>query len=116
MKKIIYVLSSTILLTACESRTIEEISSDVPLSEKVFYSTDIKPIMDTNCNSCHSQSSPGAYKKFDNYNDTKNNIETILDRIQKPANVPTKMPLFGTLSPSQIETFLKWKQNGLPEK
>ena len=116
MKKNIYSLFSAFLFIACESRTIEEISSDVPLSEKIFYVNDIKPIMDRNCNSCHSQSSPGAFRKFDNYVDTKNNIETILDRIQKPSNVPTKMPLFGSLSPVEIETFLKWKQGELLEK
>ena len=116
MKKIIISLTSAFLFIACESRTIEEISSDTPLGEKIIYIKDIKPIMDKNCNSCHSQSTPGAFKKFDNYSDTKINIETILDRIQKPTGVPTKMPLFGTLSPVEIQIFLKWKQDGLIEK
>jgi hypothetical protein len=54
MKKFMYFISSAVLLTACESRTYEEISDNKPIADKVNLNKDVKPIMDANCANCHS--------------------------------------------------------------
>ncbi|MET3538441.1 hypothetical protein [Chryseobacterium limigenitum] len=115
MKKILYILSSAALLVACESRTYEEISDNKPIAEIVKYTQDVKPIVDANCISCHSATGSAPYKPFTNYNEVKDNIEVILDRIQRQNGDYQKMPQGGSLSQSQINIFIKWKADGLIE-
>ncbi|MEC3877720.1 c-type cytochrome [Chryseobacterium salviniae] len=111
MKKCIYIISSAILLIACESRTYEEISDNTPVAENVTYNKDVKAIIDANCVSCHS---PGVLA-LTNYTEVKNNIDNIIDRISRPNGDPLKMPQGGSLSPSQINIITKWKTDGLSE-
>jgi len=112
MKKSIYILFSAVLITACDSRTYEEVSENTPIVELVRYNQDVKAIVDNNCVSCHSA---GSFKPLVSYNDVKNNIEGILDRIQRPNGDPGKMPQGGSLSQTQINVFIKWKADGLIE-
>lgn len=111
MKKLIFTLSSAVLLTACESRTYEEISDNTPITQVVTYNKDVKAIMDANCISCHS---PGP-KDLTNYTQVKTNINNIIDRISRANGDPLKMPQGGSLSPAQINIINKWKADGLPE-
>lgn len=112
MKKSIYILFSAALLTACDSRTYEEVSENTPIVEVVRYNQDVKTIVDNNCISCHSA---GSFKPLASYNDVKSNIEGIIDRIQRPNGDPGKMPQGGSLSQTQINIFIKWKADGLIE-
>ncbi|MDR6159924.1 MULTISPECIES: hypothetical protein [Chryseobacterium] len=111
MKKCIYIISSAILLIACESRTYEEISDNTPIAENVTYNKDVKAIIDANCVSCHS---PGV-QALTNYTEVKNNIDIIIDRISRPNGDPLKMPQGGSLSPTQVNIITKWKADGLSE-
>jgi mono/diheme cytochrome c family protein len=106
-----YLISSAVVLTACESRTYEEISDNTPIAEVVTYTKDVKPIIDANCISCHS---PGV-QALTNYSQVKTNINTIIDRISRANGDPQKMPQGGSLSPSQINIITKWKADGLLE-
>lgn len=115
MKKILYILSSAVLLVACESRTYEEISDNTPITEVVKYETDIKPIIETNCIICHSSGGPAEAYPLTNYNLVKAEINNILDRIQRPVGAAGRMPPGGTLSQNQINFFIKWKADGLIE-
>lgn len=111
MKKLIYIISMSAVFIACESRTYEEISDNKPITEKVTYNKDVKTIIDANCVNCHS---PGA-QDLTNYNQVKNNIDNIIDRISRPNGDPLKMPQGGSLSPTQINIITKWKADGLSE-
>lgn len=111
MKKCIYIISSAILLIACESRAYEEISDNTPIAENVTYNKDVKAIIDANCVSCHS---PGV-QALTNYTEVKNNIDIIIDRISRPNGDPLKMPQGGSLSPTQVNIITKWKADGLSE-
>ncbi|MBB6372163.1 hypothetical protein [Chryseobacterium shigense] len=115
MKKIICILTGFVLLISCESRTYEEISDHTPITEQVKYTKDIKPIIDANCIVCHSPGGAASFQPWTNYNQVKNNIDNILDRIQRANGDPEKMPQGGALSQAQINTFLKWKADGLAE-
>lgn len=111
MKKLLFTVSSAVLLIACESRTYEEISDNTPITTVVTYHKDIKPIMDANCVSCHS---PGP-QALTNYSQVKNNIDHIIDRVGRANGDPLKMPQGGSLSPVQINMITKWKADGLAE-
>lgn len=115
MKKITYIISSAIVLIACESRTYEEISDKTPVAELVTYNKDVKPIIDANCISCHSAGGSASFQPWTNYSQVKNNIDNIINRISKPIGDPLKMPQGGSLSPSQISIITKWKTDGLSE-
>jgi hypothetical protein len=106
-------LSSMIILCSCDSRTYEDISDNKPIELPVKYTADIKPIIENNCIGCHSEGS--FIKPLATYEQVKNNINSILDRIQRPDGDPGKMPKGGSLSPAQINTFIKWKADGLTE-
>lgn len=114
MKKLtsLLILSSAIILTACDSRTYEEISDNTPIMASVKYTADVKPIMDNSCAGCHSA---GSFKPLVTYDQVKNNIDGILDRIQRPNGDPEKMPKGGSMSAAQINMFIKWKADGLNE-
>jgi len=112
MKKILYILSSAALFTACDSRTYEEISDNTPITVPVKYNADVKTIVDNNCIGCHSA---GSFKPLTTYTDVKNNIDGIIDRITRPNGDPGKMPQGGSLSQTQINIFIKWKADGLAE-
>lgn len=114
MKKLAYILFPAVLIS-CESRTYEEISDNTPITQQVKYTTDVKPIIDANCIGCHSPGGPASPYPLTNYDQVKNNIDKIIDRIQRPNGDPGKMPQGGSLSPSQINTFIKWKADGLIE-
>lgn len=114
MKKLtsLLILSSAIIMTACDSRTYEEISDNTPITAPVKYTADVKPIVDNSCIGCHSA---GSFKPLVTYDQVKNNIDGILDRIQRPNGDPGKMPQGGSLSAAQINIFIKWKADGLHE-
>ncbi|WP_228435863.1 c-type cytochrome [Chryseobacterium pennipullorum] len=107
------ILLSAVLLIACDSRTYEEISDNTPITAPVNYVKDVKPIIDNNCIGCHS--ADGFNKPLATYEQAKNNIDGILDRIQRPNGDPGKMPKGGSLSAAQINIFIKWKADGLSE-
>lgn len=114
MKKLIYTLIPVLFLTSCESRTYEEISDNTPIPDEVTYAKDIRPIVDANCMPCHAVGGSGAFPLTD-YTLVKNNIDNILNRLQRPNGDPQKMPQGSSLSPSQINIFIKWKADGLTE-
>jgi len=115
MKKIIYIVSLAILSIACESRTYEEISDKTPIAQLVTYNKDVKPIIDANCISCHLPSGSASFQPLTGYNQVKNNIDKIIDRISRPTGDPQKMPQGGSLSSSQTMIITKWKTDGLTE-
>lgn len=112
MKKIIFIAGLILIVTSCESRTYEEISDNTPITTVVKYESDLKPIIESNCINCHSA---GSFKPFVNYNQVKDNIDNIINRIQRPNGDPLKMPQGGSLSSNQINLFVKWKADGLIE-
>lgn len=118
MKKyIIYItlLLTTFFLGGCNSRTYDEISVFTPIPTVVKYTTDVKPIIQNSCVSCHSSTGSASFAPLTNYVETKNAIVKIINRIQRPDGDPQKMPVGGSLSSSQIETIKKWQTDGLIE-
>lgn len=109
------IISLALVSIACESRTYEEISDKTPVTELVTYNKDVKPIIEANCIICHSAGGAASFQPFTSYNQVKNNIDNIINRISRPIGDPQKMPQGGSLSPSQIKIITKWKADGLTE-
>ena len=115
MKNILFLLSIAAFSWACESRTYEEISDQTPAPVVVKYTSDVQPLVDANCLSCHSANGSASYFPLTEYSQVKNSINNIIDRIQRANGDPQKMPQGGSLSTSQINIFVKWKADGLLE-
>ncbi|MFZ9981434.1 MAG: c-type cytochrome [Cyclobacteriaceae bacterium] len=75
-------------------------------ASQVSFTADIKPILTGNCTGCHSN--------YNDYTSTKNDVEEILNRIQRQPGSTGFMPQGGqALSAAQIELIKKWKEEGL---
>ncbi|RNA63463.1 hypothetical protein D1631_16820 [Chryseobacterium nematophagum] len=118
MKKLAFIFLSIVLVivVACDSRTYDEASDNTPITvEVVRYQQEIKPIVDANCVVCHSPGGAASFQPLTNYEQVRNNISNILNRIQRPNGDGLKMPQGGSLSANQINLFLKWQADGLVE-
>lgn len=73
---------------------------------QVSFMNDIKPILVSNCTGCHSN--------YNDYTSTKNDVDKILNRIQRQPGTTGFMPQGGqSLPAAQIELIMKWKADGL---
>lgn len=109
------IISLALVSIACESRTYEEISDKTPIAELVTYNKDVKPIIEANCIVCHAAGGSASFQPWTSYNHMKNNVDKIIDRINRPVGDPQKMPQGGSLSTTQISIITKWKADGLTE-
>ena len=73
---------------------------------QVSFVSDIKPILNGTCTGCHSN--------YSDYTSTKNDVDKILNRIQRQPGSTGFMPQGGqALTAAQIELIKKWKADGL---
>jgi len=108
MKKLTIIFLSIFFLN-CDNNSESDLIAPTP--EKVTYNTTIKNIMNVKCNICHNNNIANSYLT---YQETKNDIEEILVRIQRNEGTPGAMPQGGPkLSQADINLFLKWKADGL---
>ena len=111
-----YSLFIFVILSFCTYNELTPIpicESDTPS----FY-TCVKPIMDNHCLECHSDASPnGDLSDYDNIRYHVINGD-LLDRIQRGEGAAGFMPMPSgdnkKLDNVQIETLIKWKNNGAP--
>jgi hypothetical protein len=92
-------------------------SSAPPPPVASTYETSMKTVIDANCSPCHIPAKGGNKKPYDNYANTKADIDDIIRRIEmNPGDrgfMPFKHP---KLSDSTIAVFKKWKADGMLEK
>lgn len=88
-----------------------EVKADVPST----FTNDVLPVIQAKCASCHT-STGGSLPNWTDYNNSKTNINNILDRIQRTEGTPGAMPQGRTmLSSATIAKFQKWLDDGLLE-
>lgn len=110
IKFLITIVLVALLFTNCEKDSESDLKAPVP--EVVKYTTNIKPIMEAKCNSCHNSGN----SNFSTYTLAKNNLSIILNRIQRENGDNQLMPQGGPkLSQADINLFLKWQTDGLLE-
>lgn len=86
----------------------------VGVANPVTFDAKIKPLITSNCASCHTPG--GSSLDFTDYNRAKGNINTMINRIKRTAGSGGFMPQGGTaLSGADIALFEQWKADGLVE-
>lgn len=102
-------------LTSCESNTYSEIEGKSVVSNPT-YQKDIKPIIDSNCISCHNDGTGIGGFPLLNYDDVRFATESgnLIFRIDTAIGEQS-MPLNGPkLSQSKIDLIKLWKANNYP--
>jgi predicted CXXCH cytochrome family protein len=108
MKKLVKIIILSIFFLNCDNDS--EFDLKTPTPETVKYTTNIKPIMQEKCNSCHNSGN----SNYSTYQLTKDNINIILNRIQRENGDNLLMPQGRPkLSQADINLFIKWKADGL---
>jgi hypothetical protein len=86
-----------------------------PVSVKVTYTANIKPLLTTSCAPCHLAGG-GNPNKWDNYATTKSKISGIINRVSRESNAAGFMPQGGSkLSAENIALLNQWVTDGLLE-
>lgn len=115
MRKVLVILlfAGSVVFQFCNST--KKASKSVSTSA-VTYDANIKPIIQASCSPCHI-AGKGNKKSLDNYTAASNNINEILERIQKNPGEHGFMPArHPKLSQDTIQLFAAWKNAGLAEK
>ncbi len=82
---------------------------------KVNFDMDILPVVEASCKPCHVDG--GANTNYTVYDNSKTNVDFIIDRIKRDEGTQGFMPLGGTkLEADKIALIEKWKADGLLEK
>lgn len=94
------------LLFSCETHVIDDGSEIVEIScdPNTSYTTQIQPIIENNCVTCHNGSQP---PNLNSYSRVSNNASLI-----KSVVVSRRMPLSGSLSTEEIALISCWVDNG----
>lgn len=102
-----------IAMVSCEISTYDEVSDTEVPTEKITYTKHVKGIMEAKCTSCHSTGGSASSRPLNTYAQVNGSINQIIDRIQRPAGDPLRMPQGGTMSAADISIIVKWKEDGL---
>lgn len=115
-KCFIYVIF--LLSISCSNNSEDDLTNPVVLGN-TKYSSDIKPIIDNNCISCHGATpSNGAPMSLVTYAQVKEAVQNrgLLDRISRTQGAPGMMPFLGPRLPqSTIDLIVDWNTDGLME-
>jgi hypothetical protein len=114
LQKIIFVNLLSFLFLSCSNDSSNDLVDPIP--EKVSFSKNIKPIIDSNCIFCHtSPPQNGAPMPLIFKLDVQNAIlnRGLIDRISRPQGSAGMMPFGGTRLPeNSIELIKKWQSDG----
>jgi len=103
-----------ISFSRCTKETIDENGDATVVVDSVYYDTDIKPIVETNCTGCHSGSSPSAGINLSTYQVVK--FQTVSGNLIESINSSSSpMPLGVLMSADNRGAFDKWLTDGTPE-
>jgi hypothetical protein len=101
-----------VFIVSCESNTYNEISTQ---TVNPTYNANIKPIVTTNCTSCHFGAN--QFPNLETYNAVKNAClnNNLVCRIESES-CGERMPLGGKLPQSDIDLIKLWVANGFTEE
>ncbi len=101
MKKLIFVLLCTALLSSCKKTTTSNSYTPDCSGAAKSFATDVFPVVNGNCAGCHS--------KFSNYAGISGDASSIRSMI-----VSGSMPKNGSLTTAQKNAVVCWIDNGAP--
>lgn len=118
MKEVLSAVILICLVSACSSDSEEELyqvsNCDTTL---ISFQSDILPIMEENCISCHGGVTPSAGLLLENYDQisssAKNNSSGgMINRIERDESDPRLMPMGTKLPTCQISQIKAWVNQG----
>lgn len=117
MKKLFVIsglIATAVLFYNCSGSKKASASKPVPFT----YDANVKTAIEANCSPCHLPAKGGNKKSYDNFANTKADIDEIIRRIELNPTDRGFMPFRGKakLSDSTIAVFKKWKEEGMLEK
>lgn len=80
----------------------------------VSYTTDIKPIIDSRCVSCHGSNFPSGNLSLTNHAQVAGSLASIIDRVNRSAGDALLMPRGNKLDACSIEKIEAWGNQGAP--
>ena len=105
----------TIGLVVSNCHSSKKISSEKAVP-KVTYQANIQVLVAANCSPCHFPDKNGMKKPLNSYTAVKENIDSMLSRIQRNPTDKGFMPFkHPKLSDSTIAVFKQWRDSGTPE-
>lgn len=111
LKILILIAIGSYIGFSCESATYEEISGE---ATNPTYTTNVKPIVDNNCLSCHSAAA-GQFPTMETYTQVRDAAENgdMICRIDDQS-CGAVMPQSGRMPQTRINTIKKWAADGYP--
>ncbi|RSK39701.1 hypothetical protein [Mangrovimonas spongiae] len=117
MKNLV-ILLFTISALSCTNTSEDDLIDQIPIEDVVTYTNHVKPIIDTNCLTCHSNPpTNGTSLSLTTYSQVKSAVENnnLIGRIssQDPSFL---MPFGGQRLPQNlIDLIIQWDDDGLNE-
>jgi hypothetical protein len=108
------IIIAVILLSNCHSA--KKAATKTTAAPALTYEANMQSLVSNNCSPCHFPAKGGNKKPFDSYEAVKENIDSMIVRIERnPTDkgfMPFKRP---KLSDSTINVFKQWRDEGAPK-
>lgn len=116
MIKKINLVALLVIFASCTSTTYEDIEKNTNGSS-VSYQANVKTIIDAKCLSCHSATGSASFLPLSTFANVKTAVQNngLLNRIQLQAGQSGAMPPSGPIPTNEIQTIVKWNEQGLQE-
>lgn len=102
------VLPALLVLTSCTNSVEEDVVSQPDPNPnpvvKISFATQVKPIIDNNCTSCHNGS---QFPDLRTYSGIKASASSVSARVANKS-----MPIGGSLSQQEIDIIVNWVKEG----
>ncbi len=113
---LVLILALTVLMFSYCKSSKKAQAAKAAEPAKVAYKDGLHTVIMANCSPCHIPEKGGNKKAYDNYANTKADIDEILRRIQLNPEEKGFMPFKkAKLSDSTIAVFKQWKEQGMLE-
>jgi len=109
------IIPLSVLMVNCSSA--RKGKSEYVEAKKISYTSDIKPIITNSCTPCHMPPQ-GRKEPFENYEQVKAHIATIIARVKLPQDDRKFMPPVNkkpALTNDQVALLVQWQQQNMPQ-
>ena len=115
---LLFFIGSIFAISSCTNDSEDDLIEQMQAPQLVTYTNSVKTIIDNNCISCHANMPVnGAPFSLIEYNDVKNNIVSIINRISRQEGESGLMPAGGSRLPQiLIDDVVQWQTDGLLEQ
>jgi hypothetical protein len=117
MKYSLFYIFPILIVISCTNTSPDDLVDDTPITTTVKYATNIFPIVESQCLSCHNDnfsSGNNSYSTYAQFRDATEN-GNVIDRITRSVGDPLLMPQDNQLPQNSINLILQWQADGYLE-